>query len=371
MPFRDPLLLFHDISENIQQIEAFVSEMDLRSFSEDIRTVAAVERNLQKISEAAARLGDDAEELCPGSPWRSILGIGNWLRHQYDKVDVETVWNTVRNDLPELRASVEKVIHSDFAEGIFIASGLLGAILPQLKAAFERDEDTTFVVFEKMTDRKVKVDLRGVLKESCERAILSAPTELDSSKPPVALRKVLLLPRHWAWLEGESSDPSVVLRRLVDQAIIRNSEQHREQLAPKTVQTLMPSPAPVPPSPVAPKKYQRIKMGSRINGILPGTVRILGGGQLRLARDMYVSGYFELRFNSSRNLIFIIPKETASETTLKAWHSNERATFGLVAIKKLIKSAGLSIRDIEGTYEARCMRKGPGFYIDLRRRISN
>jgi len=45
---------------------------------------------LQKISEAAARLGEDAEKLCPGAPWRDIRGIWNWLRHQYDRIDLET-----------------------------------------------------------------------------------------------------------------------------------------------------------------------------------------------------------------------------------------------------------------------------------------
>lgn len=82
--------------------------MDLDAFREDLRTVAAVERKLQKVSEAAVRLGDDAERLCPGPPWRDIRGIGNWLRHQYDKVDVETVWNTVQNDLPILKTAVAR-----------------------------------------------------------------------------------------------------------------------------------------------------------------------------------------------------------------------------------------------------------------------
>lgn len=222
-----------------------------------------------------------------------------------------------------------------------------------------------------MTARKVEIDLRGVLKESSDRAVVSTPTELDSPKPALALRKVLLLPRHWAWLEKESNDASIVLRRLIDQAIARKPEQHWNQLAPKTVKRAMPAPVTVSPNPVVQKKYRRIKVGSRTNGILPGTVKILGGGQLRLARDMYVSGYFELMFNSSRNLLFIIPKETASDATLKAWHSNERATFGLIAIKNLIKRAGLNIRDVEGAYEARRMRNGPGFYIDLRRRMPN
>ena len=60
------------------------SWLDLDSFRQDPKTIAAVERKLQVISEAAVRLGEQAEELCPGFPWRDIRGIGNWPRHQYE-----------------------------------------------------------------------------------------------------------------------------------------------------------------------------------------------------------------------------------------------------------------------------------------------
>lgn len=106
MPSKEPGLQFCDILEAIQLIEQFTGGLDLQTFSEDMRTIAAVERKLQKISEAAVRLGDDAERLCPGPPWRNIRGIGNWLRHEYDKVDVETIWNTLQNDLPPLKRAV-------------------------------------------------------------------------------------------------------------------------------------------------------------------------------------------------------------------------------------------------------------------------
>jgi uncharacterized protein with HEPN domain len=84
--------------------------MDLEAFREDLKTIAAVERKLLLISEAAIRLGADAERLCPGLPWNNIRGIGNWLRHRYDKVDVETVWNTVIDDLPQLRSAVLRAL---------------------------------------------------------------------------------------------------------------------------------------------------------------------------------------------------------------------------------------------------------------------
>jgi len=99
-----------DIRDSILLIEEFVRGINLDTYRSDTRTQAAVERKLLIISEAAVRLGDDAETLCPGIDWRDIRGIGNWLRHQYDKVNPETVWNTVTDDLPPLKAAVERVL---------------------------------------------------------------------------------------------------------------------------------------------------------------------------------------------------------------------------------------------------------------------
>lgn len=91
-------------------IERFAQGIDLDGLREDDKTVAAIERKLQVISEAAIRLGDQAEQLCPGQPWRNIRGIGNWLRHRYDRIDLETLWLTITDDLPPLRDSEREAL---------------------------------------------------------------------------------------------------------------------------------------------------------------------------------------------------------------------------------------------------------------------
>jgi uncharacterized protein with HEPN domain len=91
LPFNDPPLSLADVREAITAIQKFTESMDFEPFRDDPKTIAAVERKLQVISEAAVRLGAQAELLCPGLPWHNIRGIGKWLRHQYDRVDVETV----------------------------------------------------------------------------------------------------------------------------------------------------------------------------------------------------------------------------------------------------------------------------------------
>ena len=110
MPFSGDSLSLTDILDAIVAIEQFTSNMDFDAFRQDPKTIAAVERKLQVISEAAVRLGEQAEALCPGLPWRDVRGIGNWLRHQYDRVDIETIWNTLTTDLPPLKVAVHEAV---------------------------------------------------------------------------------------------------------------------------------------------------------------------------------------------------------------------------------------------------------------------
>jgi len=83
------------------------------------KTVAAVERKLQIITEAAIRLGSDAEHRAPGPLWQNIRGFGNWLRHQYERVELRVIWKTVIDDLPTLKTSVLRALSPEPPESSF------------------------------------------------------------------------------------------------------------------------------------------------------------------------------------------------------------------------------------------------------------
>jgi uncharacterized protein with HEPN domain len=108
LPFSDADRSLRDTIDAIEMIGQFVSGMDLEAFRHDAKTVAAVERKLQIISEAAIRLGSEAADRIPGVAWRNIRGMGNWLRHQYDRVELETIWKTMTDDLPPLKTAIER-----------------------------------------------------------------------------------------------------------------------------------------------------------------------------------------------------------------------------------------------------------------------
>jgi uncharacterized protein with HEPN domain len=76
VPSKNPIQRLEDILENIALIEEFTAGMDLRSFTQDRKTSNAVERCLERISEAARKLGDVAETLCPEMPWPQLRAVG-------------------------------------------------------------------------------------------------------------------------------------------------------------------------------------------------------------------------------------------------------------------------------------------------------
>jgi uncharacterized protein with HEPN domain len=106
----DPADSLADIIENVERVEAYLTGMDRQAFEHDGKTRDAVERCLERICEAAHRLGDRAAELMPGQPWGDIRGMGNRLRHAYDRLDLEIVWNTARDRLPELVADARRAL---------------------------------------------------------------------------------------------------------------------------------------------------------------------------------------------------------------------------------------------------------------------
>jgi uncharacterized protein with HEPN domain len=112
LPFRDAPSSLRDIYEAIESIERFVERMDFSAFRTDEKTNAAVERKTPGLERSGAQARRRRERLCPSIPWDNIRGIGNWLRHQYDRIEPSVIWQTVERDLPPLKLAVGKILGS-------------------------------------------------------------------------------------------------------------------------------------------------------------------------------------------------------------------------------------------------------------------
>lgn len=99
-----------DIIENATRIEIYIASMDQSSFEQNGMVRDAVERYLERICEATFRLGDKASELIPHQPWSDIRGLGNRLRHAYDRLDSDTIWRTVSQRVPALSTDAQTAL---------------------------------------------------------------------------------------------------------------------------------------------------------------------------------------------------------------------------------------------------------------------
>lgn len=102
-----------DIVENIDRIMAYLEDVEAEDFGDDSKSVDAVERCLQRITEAVIKIGEDRmREIAPSMPMHAIRGLGNVLRHEYDLIDYAIIWHTVTDQLPQLRSDCENALGS-------------------------------------------------------------------------------------------------------------------------------------------------------------------------------------------------------------------------------------------------------------------
>ena len=62
------------------------------------------------IGEAAASVSAEGRAEMPAIPWTDIVGMRNRLIHAYFDINLELVWDTVKDDLAPLVVELEKVV---------------------------------------------------------------------------------------------------------------------------------------------------------------------------------------------------------------------------------------------------------------------
>ena len=107
---RDIADYLEDALTAMDKAEAFVSDMSYEQFAEDDKTVFAVVRAIEIIGEAVKHIPQDFRGQFTDIPWRDMAGMRDVLIHEYFGIDLETVWKTVKEDIPELKPLLRQVL---------------------------------------------------------------------------------------------------------------------------------------------------------------------------------------------------------------------------------------------------------------------
>jgi len=99
-----------EIKQNVELAQRFVRGLSFPEFEADRRTVYAVTRCLEIISEASRRLPTEMKARHPHIPWNDVAAAGNIYRHGYQGVRDDLLWRTVQESLEPLRLVIEQEI---------------------------------------------------------------------------------------------------------------------------------------------------------------------------------------------------------------------------------------------------------------------
>ncbi len=106
---RDVNLFIADILQSIKDIESFSRGLTKEKFIKNKLKQNAIIRSLEIIGEAVKNIPDSFREKYPKIQWKKIAGFRDVLSHAYFGVSMERVWNTIEQDLSELREEISKI----------------------------------------------------------------------------------------------------------------------------------------------------------------------------------------------------------------------------------------------------------------------
>lgn len=107
---KNPRARLLHIRDEIEGVAAVVNGLPFEEYLKSYLHRRAIERAAQIISEAAKALPRDYLARYGTAPWTSIIGIGNVLRHEYQRIDDRLLWEIATVHLPALAPVVQQML---------------------------------------------------------------------------------------------------------------------------------------------------------------------------------------------------------------------------------------------------------------------
>ncbi|MEW5761429.1 MAG: DUF86 domain-containing protein [Candidatus Thermoplasmatota archaeon] len=110
MKKRDYRDYINDIINSINDTVSFTENMTFSDFVKDRKTINAVIRSIEVIGEATKNIPIYIKDKYPSVPWKKMAGMRDKMIHEYFGIDIEILWKTAKEVIPQLKPLAQKVL---------------------------------------------------------------------------------------------------------------------------------------------------------------------------------------------------------------------------------------------------------------------
>ena len=103
------------ILEAMQILQTYTEGVSLDTFLTSVQLQDAVIRRLEILGEGAKKMPPDFRQEYPSIPWRKMAALRDVLAHDYISLRLNTIWNTVINDILPLQHELEAIVQKELS----------------------------------------------------------------------------------------------------------------------------------------------------------------------------------------------------------------------------------------------------------------
>ena len=113
MTKHESLPYLEHIIDAVNDIESFTKGLTKSKFLKNKLRQSAVIRQLEIIGEASKNLPENFREKYSEVEWKKIAGTRDKIIHHYFGIDLNTVWDILKNDLSDLKRKILEILKAE------------------------------------------------------------------------------------------------------------------------------------------------------------------------------------------------------------------------------------------------------------------
>jgi uncharacterized protein with HEPN domain len=99
-----------DIVNAGKRVLQYAQGLSKAELSRNIEKQSAILYQIIVLGEAAKRLFPEFRHHYAAIPWKSIAGMRDIVAHQYDRIDIDILWDAIHTNIPELLSMLEPLL---------------------------------------------------------------------------------------------------------------------------------------------------------------------------------------------------------------------------------------------------------------------